>query len=208
MKKILTLLFVLLLTSLYANDTFKVKTIKGKELTFIGTNKGMEVKEYKGKVILLEFWGTWCGPCLLSIPHQEEIEKKYKDKVKVIAFETTDSVDRKSLLKFVDDPANNIDFSHVQEYLKNKAKTPAQKKELQEPIEKLKEFMAKKKKITYDVIAYEDGKDLIGYIGHRAQWPGYIPFLLIMDKDGSLAQIIPGMPNAKKLDDYLKELIK
>jgi cytochrome c biogenesis protein CcmG, thiol:disulfide interchange protein DsbE len=33
-----------------------------------------------GKPMILEFWATWCGPCLKSIPHLNEIYKKYQDK--------------------------------------------------------------------------------------------------------------------------------
>lgn len=35
----------------------------------------------KGKVYVVEFWATWCGPCLTSIPHLTELQKKYKNDV-------------------------------------------------------------------------------------------------------------------------------
>ncbi|MEK6700788.1 MAG: TlpA disulfide reductase family protein [Planctomycetota bacterium] len=42
--------------------------------------KGKEVKSFeKGKVYVVEFWATWCGPCLTSIPHLTETAKAHSD---------------------------------------------------------------------------------------------------------------------------------
>jgi len=42
--------------------------------------QGSPVSEFEeGKVYVLDFWATWCGPCIASIPHINEISKKYED---------------------------------------------------------------------------------------------------------------------------------
>jgi thiol-disulfide isomerase/thioredoxin len=42
--------------------------------------KGTPVTKFEdGKVYVIEFWATWCGPCLASMPHISELQEKYRD---------------------------------------------------------------------------------------------------------------------------------
>ena len=41
--------------------------------------KAVRLADYKGKVILLNVWATWCGPCQLEIPELVETYAQYKD---------------------------------------------------------------------------------------------------------------------------------
>jgi len=54
---------------------FTLTDINGKEVS---------LSDYKGKVILLDFWATWCGPCRMEIPSFIQLQDEYKDDVVVL----------------------------------------------------------------------------------------------------------------------------
>src|SRR5262245_61232246 len=47
-------------------------------------NGEVKPEAMKGKVVVVDFYATWCGPCMAAIPHNNELLKKYKDKGLVI----------------------------------------------------------------------------------------------------------------------------
>ncbi len=52
------------------------------EISFVDAIKGTEVssKTLKGKVVVVDFWATWCGPCLREMPTMKKLYAEYKDK--------------------------------------------------------------------------------------------------------------------------------
>jgi thiol-disulfide isomerase/thioredoxin len=75
----------------------KAKDLNGKELS---------LEAYKGKVVLLNFWATWCGPCRAEIPSLIRIQEAYKDRLQIIGMDVDDD-DPEQLRAFVKDQGIN-----------------------------------------------------------------------------------------------------
>src|SRR6266481_6326099 len=70
---------------------FQVDDLEGKPLS---------LAEAKGKIVLLNFWATWCGPCRAEIPDLADLQKRYADKLEIIAL-ATDEDDADEVRRFV-----------------------------------------------------------------------------------------------------------
>jgi peroxiredoxin len=69
-----------------ANLNFTLKDMSGKDVSLAA---------YKGKVILLDFWATWCGPCKYEIPGFVELYSKYRDRgLVVLGISVDDTIDK------------------------------------------------------------------------------------------------------------------
>ncbi len=86
---------------------FTVTTLKGEEVS---------LEALHGRVVLLDFWGTWCPPCRASVPEIKELIKKYPPEKLVVVSISSDS-DRQKWEQFVAD--NKMDWP---QYLDSDAK--------------------------------------------------------------------------------------
>lgn len=60
-----------------------------------------KLENYKGKVVLLNFWATWCVPCASEMPLLNDMQKRYKDKIVILAASIDDPADRDKLKPFL-----------------------------------------------------------------------------------------------------------
>jgi len=72
---------------------FRLEDLKGKK---------SELKDYRGKVILLNFWATWCGPCKEEMPSMEELYKQLKEKDFVFLTISVDYAGIKPVQEFIE----------------------------------------------------------------------------------------------------------
>ena len=71
---------------------FTLKTLDGKEIT---------LSKLKGKVVLIDFWATWCSPCRESIPHLVQLYKNYQKNGLELIGMNVDKGDLNAVLNFV-----------------------------------------------------------------------------------------------------------
>ncbi len=72
----------------------------------------VDLKEGRGKnIYLIEFWATWCGPCVRGIPHMTELQKKYKDKGLVVVSISSADRNLETVTKFVELMGSKMDYT-------------------------------------------------------------------------------------------------
>jgi len=68
------------LAHLIGKEAPPLSQIKG----WVNSWRGVKLSDLRGQVVLLDFWGTWCGPCVQAIPKLIDLHEKYSDRGLVI----------------------------------------------------------------------------------------------------------------------------
>ena len=77
MKKIISLLTIVFM--LFSNNGFAAFN-QAPSIKLPGVDGAVNLEDFRGKVVYLDFWASWCIPCKKSFPWMNEIKKKYKEK--------------------------------------------------------------------------------------------------------------------------------
>ncbi len=87
------------------NELKKIEKHLGKMMPISGKTvdgKDFDLKNLKGKVVLVDFWATWCGPCIQELPNIQQAYKKYHGKGFDVIGVSLDRSDD-AITKFVED---------------------------------------------------------------------------------------------------------
>jgi cytochrome c biogenesis protein CcmG/thiol:disulfide interchange protein DsbE len=87
-------------------------TLRGKaapdfKLLDLRTGKNVQLSDFKGKAVLLNFWATWCPPCKVEIPWFVDLQKQYGPQGLQIIGVAMDDAGKDKILKFANDMGIN-----------------------------------------------------------------------------------------------------
>ena len=95
------------------NDNPRVRMIgsQAKDFTVKDADRTVSLHDYKGKIILLNFWASWCAPCIEEMPSMVQLQKRMEPKVTVVAVSIDEDSD--AYHKFLRD--HNVDLLTVRD---------------------------------------------------------------------------------------------
>ncbi len=99
------------------------RTDYGWPLTAVKNEKAIRLKEFRGKTVFINFWATWCPPCVAEMPSIQKLYDAYRDDESV-AFVLISSEERGKLLKFMQD--KGYDYPVYQNLFKVPASLPVE----------------------------------------------------------------------------------
>lgn len=125
----------------------KLHTVKGDEIIFTKDKDTLKLKNNNNKIVLLDFFATWCPPCKAEIPHLVNLQKKYKNRLKIISVLLEDDKPDSEIKSF-------IKYNHINYTVTNGANNF-----------KLSNLLGGIQNIPFMILYDKNGKVLTHYIG-------------------------------------------
>ena len=113
------IIFIFLISNSFANEAKDINNlvinkelIKYDNITFINEeNKQINLKDYQGKLIILNFWATWCAPCKEEMPSLDSLKKnKNLNNLEIFPINVGQENIQKTLKFFKDLKIKNLDL--------------------------------------------------------------------------------------------------
>ena len=112
------IIFIFLISNSVANEITNIKNLvinkelkKYEDLTFLNSKKEqINLNDFKGKLILLNFWATWCAPCKEEMPSLDLLDKKANlDNLRIFPINVGQESEEKAINFFNDLKIKNLD---------------------------------------------------------------------------------------------------
>lgn len=102
-------------TALFAQNSIQlsprqIKDVENASFNGLHGNK-ISLKSYRGKVVMIDFWDTWCHPCVSSMPTEDKLVRQFPKKFAVIAVAAGFNDSKSNVEKFV--KAHNYKFRYA-----------------------------------------------------------------------------------------------
>ncbi len=119
-KFLIPLLLSAMLSTVHAEgelqDTMHITTVNGKTIDMKITDKGFNFEQFKGKAVLLDFFGPHCPPCLTEMPHLVELQEKEKENLVILGVQVQMQMTPDALKAFMKEkklnyPVVNLDYA-------------------------------------------------------------------------------------------------
>ena len=150
---------------------------------WVTQNDGDTPVDLKGKVVLVDFWAIWCGPCVRTFPHLKHLNETYGDGLQIVGVTRYYGYKwNEKTKKAVRGKERNADLEH----------------------EALRKFMASHD-LEHPTIVVPDGSAMQQEFGVSG-----IPHAVVIDQEGAiqLIKVGSGEANAKAIEAKIKELLK
>ncbi len=137
----------------------------------------------KGKAYMVEFWATWCGPCIAGMPHLTELQKKYADKLTIISVTSAD-------------PRNTLE--KVEDMVKKKGDVMSYTVAWDDGQKTSEAYMRAAQQNGIPCAFLIDGNGRIAYIGHPAAIDKTLE--LVVEGKHDIAKLVADAKKAKELE--------
>jgi thiol-disulfide isomerase/thioredoxin len=90
---LISIFFIFFALSLFGQDEYLNNKIENANLKQIKNKILVDynlLEQTKGKVTIIEFWETWCGPCIEAMHHLKKLKEKFPDKLEIVCVSCDD----------------------------------------------------------------------------------------------------------------------